>query len=322
MPYPGKITARNASFDGHWDAIDEDFVNALHELVPTLLAPNNLTIKTVNGVTVKAFELSVYIKQYVNLFKSENLPEAKTIYESTLDNQFQILMSKAVEVYLESIQLYQSKIKNFDEILALHNVSKAISLKYFDEEKKYGNEQETQTYRVELNGKLEKAYDEWKPITRELLNKIKVEQEEAEKHKALAEVAKVKDENAKKELSETDKKYKELQSQLQLARYDSEESRREAAELKRILAKVEQERKQALEREIQTRRQYEEQRQRAYEIENQLVLERQKATHRLQERVVVIRKRDGILQFFDAVGYVFASISRGIQSALSKLVFW
>lgn len=321
MPYPGKAAARNSSFDGRWSEIDEEFVDTMKELFPIILAPANLTVKTINGVPIKAFELSVYIRQYVDLFKSENLPEAKTIYESTLDNQFQILMSKSVEAYLESISAFQDHIKDGSEVDQLHNIAKSLALKYFDEEKKFGSREEGEVYHEELEAKLEKALSEWKPVKLEFLEKIKVEQGKADVQNKLAIDAEKRDKNAKHEYVMADQKYNDLQKQIAQAKYDSAESQREAGIVRAKLAQAEKERNQALQKEIETRRYYEEMRQKSEYFQAQLLIEKQNSAKRVNERVVKVRKRDGILQWFaDGVFGVF-NIFGSIVSAVGRIFY-
>lgn len=321
MPYPGKAAARNSSFDGRWSEIDEEFVDTMKELFPIILAPANLTVKTINGVPIKAFELSVYIRQYVDLFKSENLPEAKTIYESTLDNQFQILMSKSVEAYLESISAFQDHIKDVSEVDQLHNIAKSLALKYFDEEKKFGSREEGEVYHEELEAKLEKALSEWKPVKLEFLEKIKIEQGKADVQNKLAVDAEKRDKNAKHEYVMADQKYNDLQKQIAQAKYDNAESRREAGIVRAKLDQAEKERNQALQKEIETRRYYEEMRQKSEYFQAQLLIEKQNAAKRVNERVVRVRKRDGILQWFaDGVFGVF-NIFGSIVSAVGRIFY-
>ncbi|KAL7017430.1 hypothetical protein ACKWTF_010375 [Chironomus riparius] len=301
MPHPGKIVARNSSYDGRWGLIDEDFVDVMKELVPLLLAPKNLVVKTVNGVTVKAFELAVHMKQYIDLFKSESLPEAKTIYDSTLDSQFNILMSKSVEIYVQSIQLFQNNITVEDEIESLHNLSMAITLRYFDDEKKFGNEQEILSFRNQLIHKLKKAYDEWKPISLELLNKIKVEQAEADKQRVLAEKSKSNGDQFNQKADKLEAEYKLMQKKLETARYDSVESRKEADLIKKRLEQTVRERNEALKKAKEERQRYEELFNRVNALEQQLLYERENAQRQVNTRVQKIRKNDGILQYFQGV---------------------
>lgn len=318
MPYPGKSVARNSTYNGRWKDIDEDFLETMKELFPIILAPGNLTIKTINGASIKAFELSVYVKQYVELFKSENMPEAKSIYDSTLDKQYQLLISKAVEVYLESISLYQEKIKSPNEVEQLHNIAKSVALKYFDEEKKFGSSDDAVLYQKELVDKLEKAYNEWKPITLEFLGKIKSEQEKAETQNKLASDAETRNVKAKQESQSADKNYVELKTQITQLRYDTDEARREAEVVKQKFAQAERERQQALDNENEARRHYEEMKQKAEVYENQLAIERQTNAQKVKKRVVAVRQRDGVLQWFgNGVANFFDFISQTVRRLFS-----
>lgn len=322
MPYPGKVVARNSSYDGRWQQIDEEFVETMEELFPIILSPNNLTVKTMNGVPIKAFELSVYVKQYVDLFKSENMPEAKSIYDSTLDKQFQILISKCVEVYLESISLYQEQIKNKSEVDQLHDISKSVALKFFENEKKFGSNEDSKLYLKELEEKLEKALNEWKPVTLEFLEKIKDEQSKADKQHQLAEVAHRRDQQAKQESEVADHKYMNLKEEIEQIRYDTAESRREGEILKRKFAQAEREREEAITREKETRQQFEQAKQKADSYEKLLAVERQNNAKNVQKKVVVVRKQYGLLQwmadgFFGFFGFLGDAV-KGLFSPSQK----
>jgi chromosome segregation ATPase len=207
-------------------------------------------------------------------------------------------MSKSVDVYLESIQMFQGRITKFSEIETLHNVSKSLALKYFNEEKKFGNEDESTPYKNQLIEKLDKAYDDWRPITMDFLNKIKNEQLETEKQKALAETAKLQDERAKQHAAEIEKKQQELQKQLEQARYDTIESRRESELIKRKLEQAKKDIAEAWQREQEAKAYYENIRRHVEGMERQLSTERELANERMKHQVTKIRKRDGLLQLF------------------------
>lgn len=61
--------------------ITEQFRVLLLELVPSLLDPNNLTPKIINGDVVRAQGLLEFFKRYVDIFNSDDLPEATTIFQ-------------------------------------------------------------------------------------------------------------------------------------------------------------------------------------------------------------------------------------------------
>lgn len=315
MPYPGKIVARNSSYNGRWADIDEEFIDAMKEMFPIFLAPSNLTVKTINNNPVKAFELAVFIKKYVELFKSENLPEAKSIYESTLDNQFQILMSKAVEVYLHMIQSHQPNITQFDQVAQLHNSSLNLALKYFDDERKFGNLEEGFLYRNELESKLEKAFIEWAPLTIDHLNKILLGQENADKQVLLTIKAQNLDDKAKSEVRNVNREIEGLKQMIEQSRTDNEESRHEVEELRQKLTNASRAKQIALQKEQETRAHLEEMRKRANFLEQQLAVHRQQASKEVEERVIGIRKKHGVLQWFeDAIANTFKFFAVIFQS--------
>ena len=59
--------------------IENDFKKCLSQLVPMLLAPENLIIKQISGQKVKAKELVQYFKTYTNMYKGNELPEPKSM---------------------------------------------------------------------------------------------------------------------------------------------------------------------------------------------------------------------------------------------------
>lgn len=309
MPYPGKTVARNSSFDGRYSDIDEEFVDTMKELFPLILAPENLVLKKINGMPVKSFELSVYIKQYVDLFKSENLPEAKSIYDATLDNQYQILLSKAVDLYLNLISSFQDRIESKSQVDETHKVGKGMALQYFSEQKKFGKPEEMLAYKKELEEKLEKALAEWKPIKLEFLEKIEKEQAKADDQKSLASDAKNRQASAAQDAKAVEVKYVQLQNQISQIRSDTQESRREAEILKQRLARVENERQNALLREQEAQNYVVEMQKKLEFFESQLAIERQKASSKVKERVTEVRKRDGVLQWFGDLisGFLYLS---------------
>ena len=64
--------------------IDGEFKSCLKQLVPMLLAPENLVTKKIGGATVKARDLLNYFKSYVEVFNSEELPNPMTILQVSL----------------------------------------------------------------------------------------------------------------------------------------------------------------------------------------------------------------------------------------------
>lgn len=81
LPFPGKIVAEGRNFKGDLKQIDADFVFHVKELMPALLAPENLILKKVNGGNVRAKDLVQYLQTYINIFNSDTLPSVTTLLE-------------------------------------------------------------------------------------------------------------------------------------------------------------------------------------------------------------------------------------------------
>ncbi|EGV93514.1 Atlastin-2, partial [Cricetulus griseus] len=62
LPHPGLKVATNPSFDGRLKDIDEEFKRELQNLVPLLLAPENLVEKEISGSKVTCRDLVEYFK--------------------------------------------------------------------------------------------------------------------------------------------------------------------------------------------------------------------------------------------------------------------
>uniref|UniRef100_A0A336LZC1 CSON008972 protein n=1 Tax=Culicoides sonorensis TaxID=179676 RepID=A0A336LZC1_CULSO len=83
MPHPGlKIIC---DFDGRLSLLEPEFRSALRDLIPMLLAPENLVIKQVQGQRVKARDFVQLFNIYNQIFMGDTLPEPKTLLAATAE---------------------------------------------------------------------------------------------------------------------------------------------------------------------------------------------------------------------------------------------
>ncbi|KAL1430802.1 hypothetical protein MTO96_014667 [Rhipicephalus appendiculatus] len=104
MPHPGLKVATAASFDGRLSDIEEEFKKQLLELVPSLLAPDNLLVKEINGEKISCQELMSYFKVYVNIFKGDELPEPKSMLEATAEANNLAAVATAKDKYTSGME--------------------------------------------------------------------------------------------------------------------------------------------------------------------------------------------------------------------------
>lgn len=114
MPHPGLSIATNPKFDGRLSEIEGQFKTHLKELIPLLLAPENLVTKKINGQVVKSKELLEYFKSYIKMYKGDELPEPKSM-----------LVVCIIKAFL--IEMEGSKVFTIDKIFMLINFFVTIS---------------------------------------------------------------------------------------------------------------------------------------------------------------------------------------------------
>lgn len=80
MPHPGFTVTQGRKFNGDIKQIDAEFLMYVKELTPRLFAPENLSVKKINGQKIRARDLVQYLQAYLNIFNADTLPKPKTIH--------------------------------------------------------------------------------------------------------------------------------------------------------------------------------------------------------------------------------------------------
>ena len=179
LPYPGKHVARTKKYDGQWKLMDDEFKEELVIIIEKLLGPDKLVLKKINAKDLKSFELKEYIQSYFVLFQSDTLPQAQSIYESTIDKQMSILITKCVDSYKENIVKNQDLVEE-ETLHIFHEMSKSKTLIMFNGEKKMGNIEHGKKYKTQLEAQMDKIYVEWRDLTLRSMQQLKEEKQKAE----------------------------------------------------------------------------------------------------------------------------------------------
>lgn len=79
LPHPGQIVAQERRFTGNLSEISPEFKQYLKLLIPSILSPEKLVLKQINGDNVRARELVQYIRAYNTVFNNGELPKAEDI---------------------------------------------------------------------------------------------------------------------------------------------------------------------------------------------------------------------------------------------------
>lgn len=105
LPHPGQAVAKSRNFTGKIQDIDPEFVKYVNVLVPSLLAPENLVVKTINGEKVKVQDFIKYVQSYVHLFNSDQLPELQSLFDvSILLCDFELYNAIWINQFIDGFQ--------------------------------------------------------------------------------------------------------------------------------------------------------------------------------------------------------------------------
>ncbi|XP_045502422.1 atlastin isoform X1 [Colias croceus] len=164
MPHPGLKVATSPTFDGRLSDIEVDFKRALQQLVPMLLAPDNLVVKEINGQRVKAKDLLVYFKAYMNIYKGNDLPEPKSMLVATAEANNLTAVAEAREIYTTLMEEICGGAKPYLQTQLLEAEHRRIrdkALHAFRSKRKMGGDEFSQAYCQQLTHDLEEQFQQF-----------------------------------------------------------------------------------------------------------------------------------------------------------------
>ncbi|KAM9559529.1 atlastin-2-like isoform 5-T5 [Salvelinus alpinus] len=161
LPHPGLKVATNPMFDGRLKDIDGDFKEALSNLVPLLLAPENLVEKEIGGAKVTCRDLVEYFKAYIKIYQGEELPHPKSMLQATAEANNLTAVAGAKDTYSKSMEMVCGGDKPYiapTDLERCHEEVKECSVRQFRSVKKMGGEDFCKKYQEQLEGELDEAY--------------------------------------------------------------------------------------------------------------------------------------------------------------------
>ncbi|XP_028420967.1 atlastin-2 isoform X2 [Perca flavescens] len=161
LPHPGLKVATNPHFDGRLSDIDEEFKAELVNLVPTLLAPENLVEKEIGGVKITCRDLLHYFKAYMKIYQGEELPHPKSMLQATAEANNLAAVAGAKDLYNKSMEQVCGGDQPYvspAELERRHAEQRQASVRHFRSVKKMGGEDFCRRYQDQLEAELDEAY--------------------------------------------------------------------------------------------------------------------------------------------------------------------
>ncbi|KAL7021389.1 hypothetical protein ACKWTF_011856 [Chironomus riparius] len=165
MPHPGLNVATNPTFNGNLQDITPEFKQSLIDLIPLVMAPENLIVKEINGQKVKARDLVQYFKSYLNIFKSEDMPEPKTMLLATAEANNLNAVAAAKDIYsqhMDDICGGKSPYQKPQYLEVEHVRAREKAVYHFVSKRKMGGEEFSEIYKQQLVDFVEDAFINYK----------------------------------------------------------------------------------------------------------------------------------------------------------------
>lgn len=251
MPHPGKKVAMDKSFDGRLADTEEEFRKKLQELVLSILAPENLLVKKINGRKLSCKNFVTFFKAHVDVFKGGHLPNPTSMLTATANALNMAAKLKASTHYMSGMT--SRPLRDLNALGFLHREMLTRAKKVFDEFPKVGGEVMSLTYKDDLIKELEELFshfyekaEEFIRIEREAEEKREKERQEERKKEWERErertAQKAKAEAREKEIERDRKEFKDRETIL-LRQVLAREAR-----LKKLKEEADRERKQEIEK--------------------------------------------------------------------------
>ncbi|XP_055313934.1 atlastin-like isoform X3 [Sitodiplosis mosellana] len=161
MPSPGEIVAESGNFTGNLNEIDPDFKTYVKILVEELLSPDKLIVKKIGGQELTIKDWVRYLQSYLKIFKGGVIPEAKDIYQMTLEASQRKLFDDSLVKYAKKMTEALSKSGeslNDNAFMVCHHTAKDEIFKEFEKIPKLGDDASVSYLREEINKAVEKKF--------------------------------------------------------------------------------------------------------------------------------------------------------------------
>lgn len=188
LPTPNAAVRRGANgkqqlpYDGRWSLMDEEFKSELKSAIESILKPENLKVKKVNGQAIDCKELSELIATYLNVFTSSTAPSIQSIYTATADTFLKSLENDLLKDYEASLRasINTQDSSFYDDFIDKRRSLKDKALRNFDNSKKIGSATNIRNHRDSLSNKIDEVSNRMKKelqpqYLRALDTKIKAE---------------------------------------------------------------------------------------------------------------------------------------------------
>ena len=142
--------------------MDEEFKEELIHLIEHLLCARKLVAKIFNKHKLNGSDFFTYVTNLFKVFQLPSLPQAQTIFESTVERQLRNLINLCFNDYKSSVKEELYAVTNASMIQILHEKCKFKAILKFNETQKMGNDRHHAKFKDILESFITKEFNLWK----------------------------------------------------------------------------------------------------------------------------------------------------------------
>uniref|UniRef100_A0A8C8FKC1 GB1/RHD3-type G domain-containing protein n=1 Tax=Oncorhynchus tshawytscha TaxID=74940 RepID=A0A8C8FKC1_ONCTS len=157
LPHPGLKVATSPAFKGQLSDVAPEFKKELRNLIATLLHPNCLAEKEINGNKVTCRGLLEFFKAYIKIYQGEDLPHPKSMLQATAEANNLAAVAGAKDQYYKNMEKVCGGDLPYVAPASLeekHHFFLQESLHVFSSTKKMGGQEFCDRYRDQLEAEL------------------------------------------------------------------------------------------------------------------------------------------------------------------------
>lgn len=161
MPYPGDRVSTSKRFDGRLRDINSKFLDQVQVFAPYLLSPSRIQVKKIGDSEVTGCQLMEYFKVYIEIFKGEEMPEPKHMYDATAEANNRAAYVSAIEFYRKKMDELCGGNKPFIHPRVLqsqHEELAELAKEVFKKTRKYGAQLYSQQFLDQLTESIAESY--------------------------------------------------------------------------------------------------------------------------------------------------------------------
>merc|ERR1719357_1895863 len=163
LPYPGPAISEDPNFKGTKEEMDPRFAKHLGDFISNSLASGNLEAKEIAGKTVKSQEMVDFFQRYLEIFNGDEIPEPKSIFNTTAEVTNLHALNSSREAYverMEGLKLSATSEAVVDtDLTKRHAENLAFSLQLFQEQSKFGGAEFAAQYQEALLKEIQEKFD-------------------------------------------------------------------------------------------------------------------------------------------------------------------